>query len=52
MNKLDKSINWLKDEAANTSFGIVELSVVLHNGKIKRIEKTVTKKELIDGEDI
>ena len=47
MRELNAALQWLTREAKNTSFGVVGLSVIIHGGKIKRIEKSITEKEQI-----
>jgi len=45
MTELNEPLRWLEREALNIQFGIVALSVIIHAGKIKRVEKTLTTKE-------
>lgn len=51
MTELNEPLSWLKHEASAMQFGVVMLSVVVHAGKIKRIEKSITHKELIAEEN-
>jgi hypothetical protein len=38
------NIAWLRDKAAGMSFGEAGIKVIIHEGEIKRIERTVTEK--------
>ena len=51
MKKISEALKWIESETTNTSFGVVELSIIIHGGKIMRIEKSVTKKELYEGNE-
>ena len=50
MTELNESLRWLEREALTMQFGVVALSVIIHAGKVKLVEKSITKKELL-GED-
>ena len=52
MRELNAALRWLERESENTAFGVIALSVVVHAGKIKRIEKSITQKEQIQEEEL
>jgi hypothetical protein len=45
MTELNEPLRWLEKEALTMQFGVIALSVIIHAGKIKRVEKTITQKE-------
>ena len=49
MNEIEKSLQGIKNEALTMQFGVIALSVIIHAGKVKRVEKTITRKEQFDG---
>ena len=50
MTKLKEPLHWIEREVEALDYGVVMLSVVVHAGKIKRIEKSVTQKEQVENE--
>lgn len=48
MNKLTDSLKWVANETPKIQFGVIALSVIIHAGKIKRIEKSIVHKEQCD----
>ncbi len=50
MTELNESIRWLEREVLSLNYGIIALSIIVHAGKVKRLEKTITQKEQIEEE--
>jgi hypothetical protein len=48
MTGFKAALQWLERETENTPFGVIGLSIVVHAGKIKRIERSITQKEQIE----
>lgn len=49
MNPQIKSMaEWIEDQADRLDYGEVSLCIIIHDGNIKRIERTVTEKLLAD----
>jgi len=38
------TITWLRDKASEMRYGEAGIRIIIHDGKIKRIERTVTEK--------
>ena len=45
IKQIDAAIDWLKENTSRTPFGEINLTFITHNGKVKRIEKTIVVKE-------
>jgi len=50
MNELKTAFQWLQRETELINFGVIGLSVVIHDGRIKRIDRTITEKEQVTEE--
>jgi hypothetical protein len=50
MKELNAALRWVERELGNLAYGEIGLSIVVHNGTIKRIEKTLTQKEQVEGD--
>jgi hypothetical protein len=49
---VDKAAAWLESQVRDLRFGEVTVKLVLHEGRVSRIEKTITEKEQPgDGRD-
>lgn len=47
MEKLKKYVDWLLYQSDEISFGEISIKLIVHDGSIKRIEKTFQEKILI-----
>ena len=45
MSSLQEPLRWLEHEVEKMDFGSIGISIVVHAGKISRIEKTVVSKK-------
>jgi hypothetical protein len=41
--------SWLAEQVERVAFGEVTVTLVLHGGKVSRIERSVTEKSLSEG---
>lgn len=48
MTALDSALAWAKNEATTSNYAVIGISIIVNDGKVARIEKTVTEKELVD----
>lgn len=48
MNRLeiDAAAAWLRDQLARVAFGEVGVKLIVHDGKVSRIERTIVEKAL------
>jgi hypothetical protein len=51
MSELNESLRWLERESLSLNYGVVMLAVVIHAGKVTRVEKSITRKEQISEDD-
>jgi len=45
MSEINAAFRWLEKESNSLKFGSVGLTVIVHNGEVKRIEKSIVQKE-------
>ena len=43
--KIQAAVDFLRQESTRLSFGEVTVKVIIHNGDVKRIERTICEKE-------
>lgn len=44
---IEQAIIWLKEQANKERFADVGIKLVIHNGEVKRIEKTIIEKSQV-----
>ena len=44
VDNLSKAVEWLKQATENQNYGEVSIKLIIHDGCIKRIERTITEK--------
>lgn len=46
---LDKATAWLETQLKNVAFGEISITLVVHNGEIRRVVKTISESEKPGG---
>ncbi len=49
MKALRDEFTWLEKECQNIQFGSINFNAVIHNGKIVRVERSITTKSQFNG---
>jgi hypothetical protein len=48
MKAISEALQWLEAESQNMRFGTIGFNAIVHDGKIVRVEKSLTQKEQFD----
>ena len=51
-DKINKAIEWITEAIQMTKWGEVKFVFCIHNGEIRKIEKSITEKIQVPGGDV